>query len=86
MSKVYLVIFNGYMEDYGSYSYLLGAYDTKDKAEEAVKTLPADIRDDDEFGDYRVAIHEIEINKTYEIQKDEWGDYSTEWPTGGYAE
>jgi hypothetical protein len=74
------------MEDYGSYSYLLGAYDTKDKAEEAVKNLPADIRDDDEFGDYRVAIHEIEVNKTYKIKKDERGDYSTEFPTGGYAE
>lgn len=82
MSKVYLVIFNGYMEDYGSYSYLLGAYDTKDKAEEAVKTLPADIRDDD----WRVAIQEIEVNKTYRIEKDIWGDYSTEFQTGGYAE
>lgn len=86
MSKVYLVIFDGYMDDYGSYSYLLGAYDTKDKAEEAVKTLPVDIRDDDVLGDARVAIQEIEVNKTYEIKKDRWGNYSTEWPTGGYAE
>lgn len=86
MSKVYLVIFDGYMEEYGSYSYLLGAYDTKDKAEEAVKTLPLEVRDDDEFGDYRVAIQEIEVNKTYEIKKTNGGNYSTEWPTGGYAE
>ena len=86
MSKVYLVIFDGYMDSYGSYSYLLGAYDTKDKAEEAVKTLPVEVRDDDEIGDARVAIQEIEVNKTYEIKKDRWGDYSTEFPTGGYAE
>lgn len=82
MSKVYLVIFDGYMDDYGSYSYLLGAYDTKDKAEEAVKTLPVEVRDDD----CRVAIQEIEVNKTHEIKKDEWFGYSTEFPTGGYAE
>lgn len=82
MSKVYLVIFDGYMEDYGSYSYLLGAYDTKDKAEEAVKALPVELRDDD----LRVAIQEIEVNKTHKIKKDRWGDYSTEFPTGGYAE
>ena len=82
MSKVYLVIFDGYMDDYGSYSYLLGAYDTKDKAEEAVKTIPVEVRDDD----WRVAIQEIEVNKTYEIKKDRWGVYSTEFPTGGYAE
>ena len=86
MSKVYLVIFDGYMDSYGSYSYLLGAYDTKDKAEEAVKTLPVEVRDDDEIGDARVAIQEIEVNKTYEIKKDRWGVYSTEFPTGGYAE
>lgn len=86
MSKVYLVIFDGYMEDYGSYSYLLGAYDAKDKAEEAVKTLPVEVRDDDELGDCLVAIQEIEVNKTYEIKKDRWGNYSTEWPTGGYEE
>ena len=86
MSKVYLVIFDGYMEDYGSYSYLLGTYDTKDKAEEAVKTLPLEVRGDDELDDYRVAIEEIEVNKTYEIKKDDWGNYSTEFPTGGYAE
>lgn len=65
MSKVYLVIFDGYMDGYGSYSYLLGAYDTKDKAEEAVKTLPVEVRDDD----WRVAIQEIEVNKTHEIKK-----------------
>ena len=82
MSKVYLVIFDGYMDDYGSYSYLLGAYDTEDKAEEAVKTLPVEVRDDD----WRVAIQEIEVNKTYEIKKADWGVYSTEFPTGGYAE
>ena len=86
MSKVYLVIFDGYMDDYGSYSYLLGAYDTKDKAEEAIKTIPLEVREDDSYWDYRVAIQEIEVNKTYEIKKDEWGNYSTEWPTGGYAE
>lgn len=86
MSKVYLVIFDGYMEGYGSYSYLLGAYDTKDKAEEAVKTIPVEVRDDDHYGDVRVAIQEIEVNKTYEIKKDRWGNYETEFPTGGYAE
>ena len=86
MSKVYLVIFDGYMDDYGSYSYLLGAYDAKDKAEEAVKTLPVEVRDEEGYGDYRVAIQEIEVNTTYEIKKDLWGNYSTEWPTGGYAE
>jgi len=86
MSKVYLVIFDGYMDDYGSYSYLLGAYDTKDKAEEAAITLPLEVREDDSYWDYRVAIQEIEVNRIYEIKKDEWGNYSTEWPTGGYAE
>lgn len=86
MSKVYLVIFDGYMDDYGSYNYLLGAYDTKDKAEEAVKTLPVEVRDDDKYCDGRVAIYEIEVNKTHEIKKDEWMGYSTEFPTGGYAE
>lgn len=86
MSKVYLVIFDGYMDDYGSYSYLLGAYDTKDKAEEAVKTVPVELRGEDGYWDYRVVIQEIEVNKTYEIKKDEWGNYSTEFPTGGYAE
>lgn len=84
MNKVYLVIFDGYMEDYGSYSYLLGAYDTKDKAEEAVKTLPVEVRDDEDC--IRVAIQEIEVNKTYEIKKDCWENYSTEFPTGGYEE
>lgn len=83
MSKVYLVIFDGYMECYGSYGYLLGAYDTKDKAEEAAKTIPVEVRDGSKW---RVAIQEIEVNKTYEIEKDDWGNYSTEFPTGGYAE
>ena len=83
MSKVYLVIFDGYMEGYGSYSYLLGAYDSKDKAKEAVKTIPVEVRDG---GAWRIAIQEIEVNKTYKIKKDNWGNYETEFPTGGYAE
>lgn len=82
--KVYLVCFNGLADyEYGVEIYLLGVYDTKAKAEEAVKTLPDEIKSapDAEY----VKIVECDLNKTLEVGKSFWG-YDTSVYLGGYLE
>lgn len=82
--KVYLVRIDGLVDnDYGVDLYLLGVYDTRDKAEEAVKTLPDEIKSapDAEY----VKIVECDLNKTLEVEKSFWG-YETDVYLGGYME
>lgn len=83
MNKVYLVTFDGYMQGWGSYTYLLGIYDSESKAKEAVATLPDVLRG--EFSD-RVEIHKVEVNNTQEVYMDFIDDYFTDIMLGGYAE
>ena len=82
--KVYLVRFDGLVANkFGVELYLLGVYDTRDKAEEAVKTLPDEIKSapDAEY----VKIVECDLNKTLEVEKSFWS-YETDVYLGGYAE
>lgn len=83
MNKVYLVIFDGYLQGWGSYAYLLGIYDSESKAKEAIATLPDELRV--EFSE-RVEIHEVEVDNTQKVHKDLIGDYFTDIMLGGYAE
>ena len=75
-NKVYVVIEEGYYCGYGSYPYLIGVFDTKEKAEEIAKTS---------FNGHPRKIIEIEKNKEFPLDGDEH-EASNEYPLGGYAE
>ncbi len=82
MKEVYMVIFDGYRGGYGSYSYLLGIYESEKEAKKATEGIPEEIRSDDTA----VCIMPMTLNKTLDIYKDRWGDYHTECCLGGYSE
>lgn len=81
MDKVYVVIEEGYHEDYGSYPYLIGVFDNKEDAEK--------IKDNaiDPEG-YPREIIEIEKNKEFPLLKILYfsEEYGNDYPIGGYAE
>jgi len=80
MAKVYVVIEEGYHEDYGSYPYLIGVFDNKEDAEK--------IKDNaiDPEG-YTREIIEIEKNKEFPLNPGYFEDeYENDYPLGGYAE
>ncbi len=76
MTTIYLVTFDGFRGLWGAEIYALGAYRTKEEAEQA--------RDNN--GAYG-AITELEIGETLEVQYDK-GDlcYFSECYLGGYEE
>lgn len=76
-NKVYVVIEEGYYDDYGSYPYLIGIFDTKEEAEEIAKTSFN--------GDFPRKVIEIEKNKEFPLNGDKY-EASNEYSLGGYAE
>ena len=52
--KLYVVYYDGYLESWGSEIYILGIYDSEEKAEQAIER---------DCGCYLYEIKEIELNK-----------------------
>lgn len=90
--KVYLVAFDGWLEEYGTAWSVLGVYDSMLKAENARNNMITDklktiIDNDDEFIKENVKIFELNVNETLKIEPDIFGDeITTEACLGGYCE
>lgn len=71
---LYVVTADGIKHSYGSSMYLIGVYDTKEKAQKVC----------DENKDWKADITEITVNETCPLTKDKYGDYSNGYFLGGY--
>lgn len=71
---LYAVTADGIKHSYGSSIYLIGVYDTKEKAQKVC----------DENKDWKADITEITVNETCPLTKDQYGDYSNGYFLGGY--
>lgn len=77
MSKVYVVIEEGWKDGYGSYPFLIGVFDSKEDAEKMVERSA-------DMDEPRVVI-EIEKNKEFPLTEGEYY-YFNDYSLGGYAE
>ena len=73
---LYVVTADGYKHSYGSYIYLIGVYDTREKAQKVCE----------ENKDWEAEVKEITVNTTYPLTTDIFGDYSNDHCLGGYDE
>lgn len=85
--KVYLTGFDGWHVSggsYGSLNFSVGIFSSREKAEEAIKQV---FTESPKVMDY-VWIQEIELNKPYELDKDDdrMCAYETDLSFGGYIE
>ena len=80
MSKLYLVVVDGYNGAYGASMYALGVYDTKDKAEDAIKNDQASITCENY---YRIV--ELDLNETYHMSDDSYESQNDKY-LGGFIE
>lgn len=71
---LYVVTVDGIKHSYGSWIYLIGVYDTKEKAQKVC----------DENKEWEADITEITVNATCPLTKDKYGDYSNGYLLGGY--
>ena len=77
---VYVLTVDGYADEcYGSEIYLVGVFDSMEKAKAAQNTIDEAIR---EFSD----INEVELNNVYEVIKTENFGFRTKYNLGGYIE
>jgi len=77
--KLYVLTVDGYTEGYGSNIFLVGVFDSMEKAEEAQKSLDNEIRE-------RASIDEVLLNENIPLTKDEWGSFHNIHYLGGYCE
>lgn len=81
--EMYLVLFEGMAKgEYGTMVSLLGVYDTRAKAEEALKTLPEEVK----ARQWGLQIKKVILNDTLAVTKDFIGNYATEIKCGSYIE
>ncbi len=71
---LYVVTADGIKHSYGGYIYLIGVYDTKEKAQKVC----------DENKDWEADVTEITVNTTYPLTKDRCGDYWNKHLLGGH--
>lgn len=85
---LYLVRFDGYLNGYGSENYLLGVYSTREKAQEAVEKLNAEVKEarGENFWYIQSYIEEIELDFTYALRTDPDWEVATQVYLGGYIE
>lgn len=85
---VYMVSFDGYLNGYGSESYLLGIYSTQELAEEAVNVFKKRIAERREDIDLCIGtdIKAIVVDHTYELRIDPGWEVATQVYLGGYIE
>ena len=83
MTKVYVVVEEGYHEGYGSYPYLIGVFRSKEKAESILNNAI----DNELYPRYIVEIEE-DVEYPLEPPRRPTGDgmYYNDYPLGGYAE
>ena len=77
--KLYVLTVDGYTERYGSQVFLVGVFDSMEKAKEAQDSL------DDEIRQY-ASIDEVLLNENVPLTKDEWGNFINIHYLGGYCE
>lgn len=83
MKEVYLVLFDGVSEDeYGTMVSLLGVYDSQEKAEKALNTLPEELR----AQKWNCEIKKAVLNDTLKVTRDSYGNYKTSIECGHYLE
>ena len=93
MKKLFLVTFDGYRKEYGSAVYLIGAYPSREEAEEACKKAIAEMEDihmanpSDAYDAeaHKPVIDEIELGKSKTIHGGKY-KFETDTYLGGYAE
>ena len=80
--KVYLVVFDGWLAGYGSIIYLLGVYDSKNKANEIAASFNK--KYEEEF--IEAYVEEVDLNHTYD--EEQYGDWEIRTPIclGSYVE
>ena len=84
---VYMVSFDGYLNSYGSESYLLGIYSTQELAEEAVNVFKKRIAEREDIDcDIEPDIKAIVVDHTYELRIDPDWEVGTQVYLGGYIE
>lgn len=85
MKTVYMVSFEGYTGDYGSYTYCAGVFDNEDAAREVSDKVKQKLQESIKEPD--VFITAIELNREFEVRGPrEWHGYVTDFLLGGYEE
>lgn len=74
--KLYLVTHDGYREGYGTSIYVVGIFDDLEKAKEKVKELGAEY----------TTLTILDLNCTYPLEIDRWGNLFNDKCLGGYVE
>lgn len=82
-NTVWMVSFDGYLENYGSLKYLVGIFNSETVANEVADkvkkkyNIPSD----------KIKVHQVDFNTEYEIRLNEYiSSYETDIFLGGYAE
>ena len=79
---VYVLTIDGWGDGYGSYIFLVGVFDSKEKAENAMKELPECL-----INEERCSITCTNINDVHNLRKGFGADdYMNDFCLGGYAE
>ena len=86
--KKYLVTMDGWTAGYGATIYVVGLFDTPEKAEEAIKKCIGNVICREYSVDIQpnFTISEITEGEIYLPKKDSWDSFQTDIYLGGYAE
>lgn len=75
--NLYVVTADGWTSGWGTEIYLVGVYDSKEKALKVIE----------ENESLYCKMSVVELNKTYKMKKDDsWGNYTNKLYLGGYYE
>lgn len=81
--KVYILKIDGYTGSWGTKNYLVGVYDSEEKAKEAMADLPLYFKK----REAAVKLFETELNETLEItRKQQYEGFRTDICLGSYVE
>ncbi len=85
--ELYFVYYDGYDDGYGVGFYLLGIFDTEDKANDAIKNVKCKFNETEDATDDRFRAFKVVLNKTYDnIEYGQCFGYSNDMYIGGYME
>lgn len=85
--ELYFVYFDGYDGGYGADFYLLGVFDTEDKANDAIKNAKCKFNETEDGAGDRFRAFKVILNKTYDdIKYDKYLGYVNDMYIGGYME
>lgn len=85
--ELYFVYYDGYDTGYGVGYYLLGIFDTEDKANDAIKNAKCKFNETEDVTKHRFRAFKVVLNKTYDdIMYNEYLGYMNGMYIGGYME